>query len=65
MYKIINEFFDGEINLSHRIYLETIMLKQRNFQTYFNEKLFELYNISKSIKRVKNKISNQRLCRFL
>lgn len=59
MYKILNEFFDNEINLAKRIYFEAIMARQKNFQTYFREKMFELYKISQSIQRVKNKISNR------
>lgn len=64
MYKILNEFFDNEINLPKRIYFEAVIARQKNFQIYFREKMFELYKISQSIQRVKNKISNRHQCRF-
>lgn len=65
MFKILSEFFDNEINLPKRIYFEAIMVRQSNFQICFRENMFELYKISQSIQRVKNKISNQHQCHFL
>ena len=57
---VVSEYFDSEISLSKRLNYEAEMLNRINLKEYMQSKYFDYYQISKSIRKIKRRLSNLR-----
>ena len=57
---VASEYFDNEISLSKRLNYEAEMLNRINLKEYMQSKYFDYYQISKSIRKIKRRLSNLR-----
>jgi len=63
MQELISQDYDNEVEYSKRSSYEAYLALSKQAREELNKEYFVYYLITKSIKRVKRKISNLRLCR--
>ena len=54
--ELFSQMYDNELYLAKRIKVEAILAKSEFYSEIANESYFDFYTISKSIKRVVNKL---------